>query len=54
MSLSIQSSGGISVVTRNGHVEIKGNVKSVSINGNKIKEPNKNPTGRVKPWWRFW
>ena len=36
MSVSIQSSNGISVVTENGHVKVKGKVKSVSINGNKV------------------
>ena len=54
MSVSIQSSNGISVVTENGHVKINGKVKSVEINGRKVKEPNENPQCKIKPWWKFW
>lgn len=55
MSVSIQSSNGISVVTKNGHVKIEGAVKSVRINGVSVSTNNpSNPTLPSKPWWKFW
>lgn len=54
MSVSIQSSNGITVVTKNGNVDIQGNIKSVSINGRKVQEPNSNPKCKLKRWWKFW
>ena len=38
MSISIQQCGGVSVEANNGHVKLKGKVKSVKINGNEVIE----------------
>ena len=38
MSTSIQQCGNVQIKTNNGHVEIKGKVESVKINGNEVIE----------------
>lgn len=47
MSQSIQTCGDLTVGTRNGHVSINGNVKSVNINGVSVEDIPKKPDGFV-------
>lgn len=44
MSVSMQSSGGTSVINKDGNVSIKGDIKSLKVNGESIGEFKETPS----------